>query len=45
MGSDCLAALRRHSLAGMASYKVGILLFNLIPYVALRIVESHGGQV
>ncbi len=23
--------------AGMASYKIGILLFNLVPYVALRI--------
>jgi hypothetical protein len=29
--------------AGMAIYKIGILLFNLIPYVALRIVASHGG--
>ena len=25
--------------AGMALYKIGILLFNLIPYIALRIVE------
>lgn len=24
---------------GMAIYKIGILLFNLTPYVALRIVE------
>lgn len=24
--------------AGMAIYKIGILLFNLVPYVALRIV-------
>jgi hypothetical protein len=24
--------------AGMALYKVGIILFNLVPYVALRIV-------
>ena len=28
--------------AGMTIYKIGILLFNLIPYVALRIVERHG---
>jgi hypothetical protein len=26
------------SFAGMVLYKVGILLFNLVPYVALRIV-------
>jgi hypothetical protein len=26
--------------AGMAVYKIGILLFNLVPYVALRIVGS-----
>ena len=26
------------NLAAMALYKVGILLFNLVPYVALRIV-------
>jgi hypothetical protein len=25
--------------AGMAVYKIGILLFNLVPYVALRIVR------
>ena len=24
--------------AGMALYKIGILLFNLVPYIALRIV-------
>jgi hypothetical protein len=24
---------------GMALYKIGILLFNLVPYIALRIVE------
>jgi hypothetical protein len=28
--------------AGMAAYKIGILLFNLIPYVALRTLISHG---
>ena len=28
--------------AGMTIYKIGILLFNLMPYVALRIVERHG---
>ena len=28
---------------GMAVYKLGILLFNLAPYVALRILASHGG--
>lgn len=28
--------------AAMAAYKVGILLFNLVPYVALRILMSHG---
>ncbi|MFC4526348.1 hypothetical protein ISN76_19015 [Dyella halodurans] len=27
--------------AGMAIYKIGILLFNLVPYLALRIVLSH----
>lgn len=26
--------------ASMAAYKVGILLFNLTPYIALRILES-----
>ena len=26
---------------GMALYKIGILLFNLVPYVALCIVGSH----
>lgn len=29
--------------AGMAVYKVGILLFNVVPYVALRILGSHAG--
>ena len=24
--------------AGMAMFKIGILLFNLVPYIALRIV-------
>jgi hypothetical protein len=28
---------------GMAIYKIGILLFNLVPYIALRILASHGG--
>ena len=28
--------------AGMAIYKIGIVLFNLVPYVALRIVMNHG---
>jgi hypothetical protein len=27
--------------AAMAVYKVGILLFNLVPYVALRLVVLH----
>lgn len=27
--------------SGMAIYKIGILLFNLIPYLALHIVLSH----
>jgi len=27
--------------AGMAVYKVGILLLNLVPYVALNIVARH----
>jgi hypothetical protein len=26
---------------GMAAYKVGILLLNLVPYVALRILAGH----
>ena len=26
--------------AGMAVYKIGILLFNLVPYVSLRIVAG-----
>jgi hypothetical protein len=29
--------------AGMAAYKIGILLFNLAPLVALLILERHGG--
>ena len=29
--------------ACMAAYKVGILLFNLVPYIALRILGSHAG--
>ena len=29
--------------AGMAIYKIGILLFNLVPYVALHIVMNHRG--
>ena len=28
---------------GMAIYKIGILLFNLVPYVALSIVSNHAG--
>jgi len=28
---------------GMAAYKIGILLFNLVPYVALVIVGPGGG--
>jgi len=27
---------------GMAVYKVGILLLNLVPYIALNIVARHG---
>lgn len=30
--------------ADMALYKLGILLFNLIPYIALRIVERKVEQ-
>ena len=26
---------------GMAVYKIGVLLFNLVPYVALLIIGSH----
>lgn len=26
---------------GMAIYKIGILLFNLVPYVVLSIVSNH----
>jgi hypothetical protein len=29
--------------AGMALYKIGILLFNIVPYVALHIAMNHGG--
>ena len=29
--------------AGMAVYKIGILLLNLVPYVALRVVAGHVG--
>ena len=28
---------------GMAVYKIGILLLNLVPYVALHIVARHAG--
>jgi hypothetical protein len=28
---------------GMAIYKIGILLFNLVPYIVLRIMASYGG--
>lgn len=27
--------------SGMAIYKIGILLFNLVPYIALSIIGSH----
>ena len=27
--------------AGMAVYKIGILLLNLVPYIAVRILISH----
>ncbi len=27
---------------GMAIYKIGILLFNLVPYIALRISQRKG---
>ena len=29
--------------AAMALYKVGILLLNLVPYVALRLATAHAG--
>ena len=29
---------------GMAAYKIGILLLNLAPYIALNIVARHAGQ-
>ena len=28
--------------SGMALYKICILIFNLVPYVAVRLVMSHG---
>jgi hypothetical protein len=28
---------------GMAAYKIGILLLNLVPWVALNIVAGHAG--
>jgi len=28
---------------GMLFYKMGIFLFNIVPYVALRIIEKHRG--
>jgi hypothetical protein len=28
---------------GMAIYKIGILVFNLVPYIALCIVSHHAG--
>jgi hypothetical protein len=28
---------------GMAAYKIGILLLNLVPYIALRIITHHAG--
>ncbi len=31
------------NLAGIMLYKIGIILFNLVPYVALRIVGSECG--
>jgi hypothetical protein len=30
---------------GMALYKIGILLFNLVPYIALRIVGTSRYQL
>jgi len=29
--------------SGMAAYKIAILLLNVAPYVATRVVLSHGG--
>ena len=29
--------------ASMATYKIGILLFNLTPYIALRLAGFHAG--
>lgn len=31
--------------AGMAIYKIGILLFNLVPYVALRVAGRRQGEI
>lgn len=28
---------------GMAAYKIGVLLFNLTPFIALHIINAHGG--
>ncbi len=28
--------------AGMAIFKIGILLFNLVPYIALRLCQKNG---
>ena len=28
--------------SGMAAYKIGVLLLNVAPYIALRIAGSHG---
>jgi len=28
--------------AGMSVYKIGILLLNLVPFIALQIVSRHG---
>jgi len=33
--------LRQHSLCIHAAYKLGILLLNLTPYVALRLIGLH----
>src|ERR1700679_318826 len=30
---------------GMTIYKIGIVLFNLVPYVALRIVGWHSAEL
>ena len=31
--------------AAMAAYKLGILLLNLTPYIALRLILAHGAVV